>query len=170
LPNVTYNYTLNNVPDGNPTSIYVRGNDTAGNYGIAAVTNVVVDSLFTNLGVSIYAPDEINQYGVYDLLGTAFNYNEETIPFGDIELNLSFNDTACYLEYGEANPELLLEIEPGTGESADWWFHCSSAGAVNATVTLIYTPDNRTKSASDIMIVLPVLKGTMIDGSKLSLM
>ncbi|MCD4739933.1 PKD domain-containing protein, partial [archaeon] len=154
-PDVIYTYEIENVPDGN-TTIYVRGKDTANNYGAPDIVNVEIDSLFTNLDVYMIAPDDINQYGSYNVIGGVTNYNEEDIGFAIVYLGLAFNDSTCHLESGVTNPRPLDIIEAGTSEDTSWAFHCNQPGTVEATVTMNYTVDGRTKNTSDIIIVNPV--------------
>jgi hypothetical protein len=150
-PGTVYTYTVQNVPEGN-TTIYVRGKDTAGNLGTPAAVEVEVNSLFTNLDVCLFAPNQIPQYQEFVITFDVTNRNEEDIPSGEVQVNITFDSPTCYI-VGGSNPQTLSEIETGTSEEGSWICQCSSMGYQTVTGWMIYTPDGRTKQESQVIEV-----------------
>jgi len=147
-PDVVYTYTVENVPEGNST-IYIRGRDTGNNYGQPEAVNVYINSTFTYLDVWTVIGELIQDtwsWGIVDVV----NNNEEAIPAGDVEVNLTTNTTNCFVE--GPNPQPLWEIPPYGSDHGSWHVMCYDPGNATFIGTMIYK-DGRTKVSVEIVPV-----------------
>ncbi len=163
--NTSYTTELNNIPEGANT-VYIRGVDDTNSYGAAEEINVNIDSLFTNLKVSLGLPGSIIVSTPFEVLLSITNDNEETISFGNIQANLS---STCSISESDPNPQAIWEIEGnGDTERGTWIVDCSQVGTASFTGFMIYLPDNRTKSDTQTLGVTTMSspsggEGTVID-------
>lgn len=152
-PGVIYTFTVDDVPDGNST-IYVRAVDSQ-NWPSPnpAFVEVEVNAIFQDLELDILNITYVPYYDERIERLFVTNNHGYTIPEGDLNGTITFNDSNCFVTYGE-NPQIFDEIEPGQEENASWLFMCIDAGVdVEVTGTVTYIPTGQTKTIKDVFTV-----------------
>ena len=139
----TYNITINNVPEG-LTKIQIRGNDSSGNVGASEHRWVYVDSIYTNLQVSVTAPSSVITSTPFTVSVWVSNNNEENITSGQVLGNLTL-PTGCSGTDGSWSG--LGTIPGRTSKSVSWSVTCQT-GTYVLWGWMNYTTQNKQKNAS----------------------
>lgn len=154
IPSTIYDWTFTNVPEGT-SKLYIRGVDNQSYKGIADSVTVNVESIFTNLHVEVWAPDEAISYTDFPVTIIVWNDNEELIPVGDVMFNLSLE--YCSMPYWEETERWAWELEPYGGSDYTTWSEVSCAMEELHTIKgeLIYIPTGQKKTDTVVVNVVP---------------
>jgi hypothetical protein len=151
LNGTVFNYTIPNVPEG-ASKVYIRGKNTGGYYGTPANITVNVNSIFTNLRVDIVAQDLAIDSTPFEVDVFVTNYNEETIPAGVVELNLSEWD--CTITEGRG-AQYNFELKSGESDWGEWKVVCGIDQNETMVGTMKYLPTGQEKNDSAVVEVVP---------------
>jgi hypothetical protein len=137
-----YNMTLHNLPEGT-TKIKIRGNDSNSNVGQADERWVNIDSIYTNLIISVTAPTTSVTGTPFTARVNVYNGNEEnTTSSVQVKLVLPSGCTSS-----NNNWVNLGTLEAGKSDGKSWSVTCQT-GSHQLVGWMNYTVQNKQKNAT----------------------